>query len=413
VGGTFGSESEPGVARLNVDGSIDDSFGTAGFAIDGGDAGSFADITVQPDGSILAAGEAGGDPLLARLYAGDVAGTAVNVISSSPALPLPLSGSSTASAGSSFTLTLGDGTTDLGSGSEVEFDISWGDGSPDTIVTADALAAQQDELSHIFNAATSGITVSLWVNGVSYGEVGSLAVGVDLSDATTTGLVASSYSTTFGQTIAVGVGKITIQGVVKARHDIAARYYGVRINHLAPSTTKLLATGNSNDRAIRLHRHVGDRAGHAGGGPFRGGRDVVIEHGRRIAVRSRGDSLDQVIAGRLVNVRIAAHRIRARQGVAASISPVYNPLGDRVTAGIGRRQGQTIRRAGYGGSRAGKGQRAHLARGHRHGVHGRVALVECAVTAVHGAKRMVAEGQRRGDQGCHVGASGHRQRPRP
>jgi len=83
--------------------------GGEGFRNDGSIDGSFADIMVQPDGSILAAGEAGGDPLLGRLFAGDVAGTAVNLISSSMAQPLPLSGSSTATAGSSFTLMLGDG----------------------------------------------------------------------------------------------------------------------------------------------------------------------------------------------------------------------------------------------------------------------------------------------------------------
>jgi len=78
-----------------------------------------------------------------------------------------------------------------------------GDGTPDTIVTAAALAAQQDAIPHVYSSAgTDDITVGLAVNGGgTYTEVGSTAVTVDATDTTTTSLVASSTSTTFGDTV--------------------------------------------------------------------------------------------------------------------------------------------------------------------------------------------------------------------
>ncbi len=199
LGGTSGGY--PSVARLNVDGSLDSTFGSDGIVTDESSAGWLDDLLVQSNGSILVAGGEGGDPLLARYYAGDVAGTQVNVTSGSPALKV--SGSSTAIAGNTYTLSLGDGMTDLGSGSDVGYDIVWGDDSPDTIVSADALAAQQNQVSHVFNAATSGITVNLEVDGSAYSDVSgsALAVAVDMTDATTTSLTVSLTSPTFGQTV--------------------------------------------------------------------------------------------------------------------------------------------------------------------------------------------------------------------
>ena len=65
-------------------------------------------------------------PLLARLTAGDIGGTEVRVDSASPALPL--SGDASVAAGDTYTLTLGDGQTNLGSGSDITYTINWNDG---------------------------------------------------------------------------------------------------------------------------------------------------------------------------------------------------------------------------------------------------------------------------------------------
>ncbi len=191
----------PSVVRLNVDGSLDSTFGSDGIVTDESSAGWLDDLLVQSNGRILVAGGQGGNPLLAQYYAGDVAGTQVNVVSSSPALTL--SGSGTAIAGNTYTLTLGGGRSYLGSGSDIAYDIAWGDSTPDTIVSADALAAQQNQVSHVFNATTDGVTVNLDVDGSTYSDISgsAFAVAVDMTDATTTSLAFSPSSPTFGQTV--------------------------------------------------------------------------------------------------------------------------------------------------------------------------------------------------------------------
>ena len=40
--------------------------------------------------------------------------------------------------------------TNLGSGSGIAYDINWGDGSTVTTVTADNLAAQDDQVTHTY-----------------------------------------------------------------------------------------------------------------------------------------------------------------------------------------------------------------------------------------------------------------------
>ena len=93
VGGSFAQYyvNYLGVARFNVDGSPDDSFGDSGIAYDTGIASSSAaEIAIQPDGSVVAAGfsgeigtpgAAGNVPVLARLTAGDIGGASVCVVS--------------------------------------------------------------------------------------------------------------------------------------------------------------------------------------------------------------------------------------------------------------------------------------------------------------------------------------------
>ena len=69
VGGSFAEYyvNYLGVARFNVDGSPDDSFGDSGIAYDTGIASSSAaEIAIQPDGSVVAAGFSGKLALLAR-----------------------------------------------------------------------------------------------------------------------------------------------------------------------------------------------------------------------------------------------------------------------------------------------------------------------------------------------------------
>ena len=116
---------------------------------------------------------------------------------------LPVSGDGTVAAGTPYTLTLGDASVNLGSGSDVSYVIHWGDNTS-TTVTADALAAQQDQVTHTFAATTTGITVNLLVNGdpnSPYSAIGSLAVTVDMTDATTTALSVSNSSPDFGGTV--------------------------------------------------------------------------------------------------------------------------------------------------------------------------------------------------------------------
>ena len=220
AGGTFGGSNELGVVRIKTDGTLESSFGNAGFALDGMADSSVWDLALQPDGSILAAGFAGQNayepghsgnyPALARLTAGDVAGAVVDARSVAAGSPvLSLSGDSTATAGTPYTLTIGDGGSDLGAGGDVSYVVHWGDGQT-TTVSADALVAQQGEVTHTYNTTSTGITVDLdvveWsLGGVPsvqyYSNIGSQTVSVDTADATTTGLTVSPPSPGFGQAV--------------------------------------------------------------------------------------------------------------------------------------------------------------------------------------------------------------------
>lgn len=69
------------VARLTADGKLDDTFGTGGLTTDpGSDRSSFDAVTVQPDGTVFAAGTSG-LPLLARF---DAAGKPLSASSAGP-----------------------------------------------------------------------------------------------------------------------------------------------------------------------------------------------------------------------------------------------------------------------------------------------------------------------------------------
>ena len=118
-------------------------------------------------------------------------------------------------ANATYTLTLGDGDSSplpsgegqgegspLGSGSDVSYVVHWGDGSPSTTVTADDLAAEYDQVTHVFTAdSLDGITVDVTVAGATHLNAGSLAVSVDLTYAATTALAVSDSSPSFGSTV--------------------------------------------------------------------------------------------------------------------------------------------------------------------------------------------------------------------
>ena len=81
---------------------------------------------------------------------------------------MPLSGDATVPANTPYTLTLGDGMADLGSGSNVSYVVNWGDGNSDPPISADDLAAQDDQVTHTYaTAATNPITVDLDVRTTS------------------------------------------------------------------------------------------------------------------------------------------------------------------------------------------------------------------------------------------------------
>ena len=176
-----------GLARFNVNGAVNENFGSSGISRQ--DLGGYYNsavtaLAVQPDGEILAAGVTGGltaNPLTAaavdRYFAGDVAGAWVRV--DSVAKPLPVSGDSTATADSPYTITLGDGWTDLGSGTGISYVVNWGDGTSDPPITADDLASQGDQVTHTYAAVTpatgTAVTYAISVNlvdGTTYSDVG-------------------------------------------------------------------------------------------------------------------------------------------------------------------------------------------------------------------------------------------------
>ena len=224
VGGAFDPEyyteygtMDFGLARFNVNGAVDENFGSSGISRQ--DLGGYYNsavtaLAIQPDGEILAAGVTGGltaNALTAaavdRYFAGDVAGAWVRV--DSVAQPLPVSGDSTVTADSPYTLTLGDGWTDLGSGTGISYVVNWGDGTSDPPITADDLASQGDQVTHTYAAVTpatgTAVTYQISVNlvdGTTYSGVGgSQSVSVDMTDATTTDLTASPTSASFGGTV--------------------------------------------------------------------------------------------------------------------------------------------------------------------------------------------------------------------
>ena len=217
VGGAFTEDSRMdfGLARFFVDGSIDSSFGTNGIAtqdLGGGNNSAVTALAIQPNGDILAAGVTGNLPgsgptgaALERFFAGQTDGAVVRVVYGSPALPTSgaddTSSGSSVAANDSYTLTLGDSWTDLGSGPGISYDIYWGDGSPDTTITADNLAAQGDQVTHVFTSASGEITVNLDVDGNIYSNVGVQPLSVDTTDATTTSLEVSSTSPSVGDSI--------------------------------------------------------------------------------------------------------------------------------------------------------------------------------------------------------------------
>ena len=136
-------------------------------------------VAVRPDGEILAAGVVGdlptGAPTAAAVdlyFGGEADGAIVRVDddhavdTNNPTPALPLSGDATVPANTPYTLTLGDGMADLGSGSNVSYVVNWGDGNSDPPISADDLAAQDDQVTHTYaTAATDPITVDLDVAG--------------------------------------------------------------------------------------------------------------------------------------------------------------------------------------------------------------------------------------------------------
>ena len=124
VGGSFpGSDgyNDLGVARFNVDGSLDTGFNGSGYTtLSTGlyQASSAYGMAVQPDGGITVAGTSGdlanpadlsNTALLARITAGDIGGAQVSVDNASPSLPL--SGAGYVAAGDTYSLTLGSPLT--------------------------------------------------------------------------------------------------------------------------------------------------------------------------------------------------------------------------------------------------------------------------------------------------------------
>ena len=134
-----------------------------------------------------------------------------------PCASLPLSGDGYVAAGDTYTLTLGDGLMNLGSGTDVSYTINWGDGTDSTTITADDLAAAGDQVTHVFPGMTSGNTVDISVDVnvgsisgsdttyTTYTGVGGLSVTVDSTTATTTAVTLTNDAANLGDTAALQV----------------------------------------------------------------------------------------------------------------------------------------------------------------------------------------------------------------
>ncbi len=79
------------------------------------------------------------------------------------------------------------------------YTVNWGDGTSDPPITADDLAAEGDQVTHVFaSAPTSPITVDLSLDSATYSSVGTQSVTVDTSVATMTTLSITNSPANFG-----------------------------------------------------------------------------------------------------------------------------------------------------------------------------------------------------------------------
>jgi uncharacterized delta-60 repeat protein len=162
---TLGGRMDFGLARFDNSGAIDAVFGSYGVSaqdLGGAAPSAVTALALQPDGDILAAGGGLAGAAVDRFFAGQDGGAALRV-DGVPAgsFALPTSGDAAATANDPYTLTLGDGTTDLGSGDAISYVVHWGDGLSDTY-TAGQLASQDDQVTHTYTTiATQPIAVDL------------------------------------------------------------------------------------------------------------------------------------------------------------------------------------------------------------------------------------------------------------
>ena len=215
VGGIGSSDTSFAVARFNVDGSLDTGFGSGGIVsqeFSGLDS-RINSLAIEPDGRIVAAGVAGteigsvsasNEGVLARYMPGNVGSLSVRVDYASQ--PLTLSGDDSVAAGDTYYLSLGDGSTDFGAGSDIQYVVNWGDTTTATF-TADQLNALGGQVTHVYagysgESSSATISVDLVDGANSLYPAGSKAITLDLSAATATTLTSYSYgSTTYGQAI--------------------------------------------------------------------------------------------------------------------------------------------------------------------------------------------------------------------
>ncbi len=218
VGGMGSSNHSFSLARFDLNGSLDTSF-AGGVVVQqfSGLQSRINSLAIEPDGRIVAAGVAGpnvgsqsssNEGMLARYMPGNVGSLSVRVDNTAPDFPLTLSGDATVAAGDTYYLSLGDGSTDFGSGSAIQYVIDWGDevgpNADTTTFTADQLNALDGQVTHVYTAGmpTPTINVSLVNGGGSPSLVGSMSITVDFSAATVTTLTASCGPTSvLGQQI--------------------------------------------------------------------------------------------------------------------------------------------------------------------------------------------------------------------